>query len=168
MKNLMKIAAALLLITAFAQDSNAQFKFNAGVELGFAMEDGMGLMYGLAVGGEFAAGDNMGITVETGYDMIAVDGDGASASVIPMQAGLKYYFDSNEGGMYLHGQAGFTITTVTVSFFGATASASSTNLSLAPGVGYVINEKIDIGADYNLVLGDGSFGYIAARAAYKF
>jgi hypothetical protein len=169
MKNLMKVAATLLLIVAFTQNSKAQFKFNAGIDFGYVMEDGMGLMYGLAIGGEIPVGDNMGVTIESGYDMLAIEGEGASASLIPFQGGFKYYFDDNEGGMYLHGQAGYTIYTLTFEFFGITSSASEGYLSFAPGAGYLVNEHIDLGIDYNMILASGgSLKYIALRAAYKF
>ncbi len=170
MKKIIKIAAALLLVIAFAQNSKAQFSFNAGLDVGFVMEEGMGLMYGLALGGELPIGDNMGLTFETGYDMIMVEGDGASAALIPFQAGLKYYFTDNEGGMYLHGQTGVTMYKVTVDLGGfGTASASTTNLSFGVGPGFLVNEHIDLGADYNMILADGgSLSFIAVRAAYKF
>ncbi|MDG1476309.1 MAG: outer membrane beta-barrel protein [Vicingaceae bacterium] len=164
MKNIIKIIGVALLMTAFTQSSKAQVKFNAGAELGFAMNSGMGLAYGLALGLENPMGDNLGITFQTGYDIISVDGP-ASAALIPFQAGLKYYLTDNTEGIYLHGQAGMSM--FLVSFGGS--SNSETKLSFAPGAGYILNENIDLGLRYQMVLSSGSsLKMIALRAAYSF
>lgn len=186
MKNLIKITGALLLVITFAQKSNAQFKVSAGLELGFALEDGYGLMYGLSVGGEYGLQDNMGITAQVGYIMNTLDLGGfkdASSSFIPMQLGYKYYFDSNESGAYVHGQIGvhmyslsyeyetFDFDPVTFQLIPKTekVSNSDTYLSYAVGGGYLINEHIDLGARFNIISATGgSFNYIALRAAYNF
>jgi len=169
MKNLNKIIIAFVFVTAFTLSSKAQFKANVGVELGFALEDGMGLIYGPAVGAEYGLGDNMGITFQTGYDIISVEGDGASASLIPLQPGFKYYFSDNESGLYAHAQVGVTMYRFKVEVFGTSASTSKTYLSYSAGMGYLINENIDLGARFNIVSSDGgSLEYLAVRAAYNF
>jgi hypothetical protein len=191
MKKLIKIAAALLLIVTFAQKSTAQFKASAGLELGFALESNFGLMYGVSGGGEFALGDNGGITAQAGYILNTVDVGGFfdkySFNFLPVQLGYKYYFDSNESGVYLHGQIGIHVMMSSIEYtqtnydidpntFQVTEteekvseSDSQTNLSYAFGGGYLINEHIDLGLRYNIISAKGgSFNYIALRAAYNF
>lgn len=169
MKKLFKFIGVIILLTAFSFNSNAQFKASAGLELGFALEDGMGLIYGPAVGAEYGISDNMGITFQTGYDIISVDAEGASASLIPLQPGFKYYLNDNESGAYLHAQLGMTMYRVSFEFFGVSTSSSEMYLSYSAGGGYLVNENIDIGARFNIVSSDGgSLEYIAIRAAYNF
>ncbi|MGB0883043.1 MAG: outer membrane beta-barrel protein, partial [Vicingaceae bacterium] len=187
-----KIVSVALLMAAFTQTSKAQFKFSAGLELGFALESNYGLMYGASLGGEMPIGDgNMGITAQAGYILAPIDlgntFENISSSFIPMQLGYKYYFDSNESGPYVHGQLGFHLyklsyeyeyetfdfDPVTFQFVTKTEtrsfSDSSTNLSYAVGGGYLINENIDLSLRYNIVAASGgSFNYLGVRAAYNF
>lgn len=190
MKKMVKMAGALLLVIAFAQNSNAQFKASAGLELGFALEDGYGLMYGASVGGEYLMGDNGGITAQVGYILNSVDisgFDSYSSAFLPMQLGYKYYFDSNESGIYLHGQIGIHMMMVSYEYtyenydYDASTgqliiteekiseSNSESYLSYAVGGGFLVNEHIDLGLRFNIVSATGgSFNYIGARAAYVF
>jgi Outer membrane protein beta-barrel domain len=171
MKKILKVIGVALCLVAFTQNSNAQINVSAGLDLGFVLEEGQGLTYGLALGLEKPLGDNMGLTFQTGYDIISVEGDGASAALIPFQAGFKYYFMDNESGFYGHGQLGMTTYRVTVDLGGfGTVSGSSTNLSYAVGAGYLVSEHIDLGVRYNIVSGsEGTgIGYVALRAAYVF
>jgi hypothetical protein len=186
MKNLIKITGAFLLLITFAQKSNAQFKVSAGLDVGFALEKGYGLMYGVSVGGEYELQDNMGITAQVGYIMNTLDLGGfnnASSSFIPFQLGYKYYFESNESGAYALGQIGmhvynlsyeyetFDFDPITFQFVPRTekVSNSDTYLSYAVGGGYLINENIDLGLRFNIISATGgSFNYLALRAAYNF
>ena len=165
MKKLMKFAAALLLVIAFAQNSNAQVKFNAGLDVGFATNDGLGLMYGGTVGAEKPLGDNMGLCFDAGYDIISNDGEGVTSSLIPMQAGFKYYFTDNEGGLYAKADLGVSMYKISGGFI----SYSTTGLSYGAGLGYLASEHIDLGARFNMVsVEGGNLQYIAVRAAYRF
>lgn len=178
MKNLIKITAALFLVVAFSFNSKAQFGASVGLEVALPLGDFGNLASfgtGISAGGEFAIGDNIGLTAQIGY-IYLLPADGLkSAYTMPMQAGFKYYFDSNESGFYGHGQIGVHTTGVTTDdfeFFGVTVpgvSSSSTDLSYAFGAGYLVSENIDLGARYNMIAGDGStLSYISIRAAYNF
>lgn len=169
MKNILKVVGVALCLVAFTQNSSAQIKISAGADVGYVTNEGYGLAYGLALGVEKPLGDNMGLTFQTGYDMLAVEGEGASASLIPLQAGFKYYFTDNEGGFYGHGQLGVTMHKVKVDTGFGTYEASGSYLSYAAGVGYLVGEHFDLGLRYNIVASEGSsLNYIALRAAYVF
>ena len=168
-----KVLLGLLVVLAIS--ANAQFKGSIGAELAMPMEDGFGVGFGASGGGEYAMADNMGITGQVGYIMLTTEMENASASLIPIQAGFKYYLQDNTSGVYLHGQLGFHTFRMSFEFMGQTMSGSSTNLSLGFGGGYMVNEHIDLGVRYNLIMGGsskedggGSFGYLAARVAYVF
>ncbi|MCO6498933.1 MAG: porin family protein [Vicingus serpentipes] len=174
MKNILKVSVLALFLGVFTQNSSAQFKFSAGLDLGFVLEDGMGLAPGISLGGELPIGDNMGVSFQAGYLYTLLDeakfGTGASGSLMPYQAGFKYYFSDNESGAYAHAQLGLTTWRQTIDLGGfGTISASTTNLSYAAGVGYLINEHLDLGFRYNIISASGgSLNYIALRAAYNF
>ena len=61
-----------------------------------------------------------------------------------------------------------------ITIFGVTTTTpeqkiSDTNLSFAPGLGYIVGENIDIGLRYQIISGDGgSSSYLGIRAAYMF
>ncbi|OFX59514.1 MAG: hypothetical protein A2046_11985 [Bacteroidetes bacterium GWA2_30_7] len=163
MKNLLKLAGALLLVTALSTNSKAQVKFSGGLDLGYVLNSGYGLSIGASVGGEYPIGDNMGATFIAGYDKVLVSG--ASVSLIPFQAGFKYYLTDNKSGLYGHGQLGLTMYSVSVMGY----SASTTNFSYSIGGGYLLNEHIDLGARFQIVSASGgSLSWLAFRAAYNF
>ena len=190
MKNLIKITGALLLTVMFINNSQAQVKFSAGLELGYALETNFGLMYGVSAGGEYELNDNAGITGQVGFILNSVDNDffdKYSLNMLPIQFGYKYYFDSNTSGAYLHGQLGVHVLMSSVEYTYTTydydpvtfqliekeekisESDSQTNLSFAIGGGYMVSENIDLGLRYCNIMADGpDFSYLAIRAAYNF
>ena len=178
MKKIMKLAAALALVAGFANTSNAQFGASVGLEVAMPLGDFSNLASfgaGVSGAGEYAMSDNAGITGTIGYIYLAPADGIASAYMMPMQLGFKYYFDSNEGGFYGHGQLGvhtLSATTEDFEIFGTTipgVTASSTELSYAVGAGYLVGESLDFGLRYNIISGDGgSSNYLGVRVGYNF
>ena len=68
----------------------------------------------------------------------------------------------------------YTIPGYSYSFGGITTTvpdqtASATNLSFAPGLGYIVGENIDLGLRYQIISSEGgSTSYLGVRAAYMF
>ena len=141
---------------------------------------------GISAGFELPVGDKLGITLQAGYLMPQPKSDFSevlsSASMIPVQAGLKYYFQEQQKGFYGHAQIGihaFSESFKAIEVAGIQVSdaetRSETNLSWAIGAGYQL-EKFDIGLRYNAIVPGGdaeeegeeteSKGYIALRVAY--
>ncbi len=165
MKKILKVVGVVLCLIAFTQNSNAQVKFSAGLDVGKVMQEGYGLLYGVSVGAELPIGDNMGVCFNTGYDLVGNEFDGLTTSMIPLMGGFKYYFSDNTSGAY--GKADFGMTQFRAS--GEGFSSSSTDLTFGAGAGYLVNENIDLGLRYNIINGEGeSTGLIALRAAYNF
>jgi len=163
MKNFIKLLSITLLIVTAAQNAAAQFKFSAGADIGMVTNENLGLSYGLSLGGEYSIGENIGATFQSGFSVVSSSLDGVSSSLIPFMAGFKYYFTNSEGGFYGHAQVGMS------SF--KLGSVSSTKLSFAPGLGYLLNEHIDLGFRYQIVTaneGADALNWIALRAAYQF
>lgn len=89
-----------------------------------------------------------------------------SGSMLPVYGGVKYYFMEDHLGFYAHAMLGFTVFNITtevtpapymnnigVVYFPASpsnSSASSTSLSIAPGIGYALT-NVDIGMSYQVV-----------------
>jgi hypothetical protein len=173
LKNITKFIGILILTVFLSKNSQAQFKFSAGIESGLALETGFGLMYGGSIGGEYSMGTKTSFTTQIGYIINSVDKpagfDKYSFTFLPIQAGYKYYFKSNESGIYIHGQFGIHVAMSSVKYTYTTYrydpntfqliteeetvsdSDSSTNLSFALGGGYKINEHIDLGIRYNVI-----------------
>jgi hypothetical protein len=108
-----------------------------------------------------------------------------AVGIIPVQVGAKYYFTDNQEGAYLgallgiHMQSvdevtGINLTTGEVT----TESKLNTNFSVAPLLGFVVGENIDLGLRYQLIMAKGvdSVGeettvtnsYLGLRAAFMF
>ena len=183
MKKLILSGVALVMASGMmAQSNQLSFGLDLALPLG-DFGDAYSLGIGPAVGFELPIGDNLGITAQLSYQILMVDSDISdfikSASMMPIQAGVKYYFTDQQEGMYGHAQVGVhsqTVKTEDIDLgpFGTIegTSNSSTNLSWAIGAGYQL-EKLDIGLRYNSIMPDSdapdgasSSSYIGLRIAY--
>jgi len=182
-KHLLSLAAIIgLSLSSFAQMGPVSLGLEVALPMGdFA--DGYSLGFGASAGYEHPVGDNIGITAQIGY-IILSPADGFKdivdkASMMPIQAGLKYYFMEQNNGFYGHAQIGIhnvSITTKEYENSGNTfpsASDSDSQLSFAIGAGYVVNSKIDVGVRLNVITADSeiegaeSSNYLGFRIAYN-
>ena len=133
---------------------------------------------GPAVGFELPVGNTLGVTLQGAYD-IMVTSDSLigirlkSYSLIPFQAGLKYYPQGQQKGFYGHVQLGIHITRSR--FYDDVNKVFNSNdidPTWAIGLGYQL-EHVDFGVRYNPLL-DLKFkealgvGYLGVRVAYLF
>ena len=183
-KHLLTLVAIFGLGTAsFAQMGPVSLGVELALPLGdFAEVNPLG--YGLSVGYEHPVGEKLGITAQLGYIMLAVDDEFSDfvdrSSMLPIQAGVKYYFTERGNGPYAHGQIGvhsLSITTKDIdlgplgTIEGETESESY--LSFAIGAGYELNNKLDIGLRFNVITPDSDIedaeasNYIGLRVAYN-
>lgn len=160
-------------------------QISLGVDLAMPLGD-FGDAYGLGVGPtagfELPIGDNLGVTLQVSYDILMPKSEVKdfikSASMLPAQLGLKYYFQDQQEGFYGHAQLGIhSVSTKTEDIdlgpLGTQegVSSSTTNFSWAIGVGYQL-EKLDLGLRYNSISPDSDIegakasSYIGLRVAY--
>jgi hypothetical protein len=111
----------------------------------------------------------------------------AGGTVIPIQAHYKYFFEDIREGMYIGAMFGLgiqTMKTEDITVAGITvdgASDSNMGIGLAPVVGYVVNEQLDLGLRYQILMtsesndgtvtagtGSKASAYIGLRAAWNF
>lgn len=171
-------------------------RFSLGVELALPMGD-FGDAHGFGIGGtagfELPVGDHLGLMAQVGYISFTgkdidmglggtVKGD-ASGS-IPIQVGAKFYFTDNQEGFYAGLLTGIHMSTTEVSdLSGGTKTETNSNFSLAPLVGIIVGENIDIALRYQLIFAKSETvntvtfatesttetnGYLGVRAAYMF
>ena len=161
----------------------AQHKqISLGVDLGLPLDPlskEYTMLVGPTAGFELPIGDKLGITLQVSYLLPQAKSDFAeelsSASLIPVQAGLKYYFQESQKGLYGHAQIG--IHSFSESFkelppFPA-QTFTSTTLSWAIGAGYQL-EKFDFGLRFNMIMPEAAEdgaepepkSYIGLRVAY--
>ncbi len=204
MKNILKGAAFAAAIILSASAMQAQESFgNAGLEFALPVGDWAEDAYGFGIGGsggyEFGLSDNLAITANVGITFFAID-DAVSDFVkssyfIPIQVGGRYYLDESRSGLFGEVQVGahiFGVSTEDLEILGQTIEGSSeteTYLSLAPAVGFFLNENVSISLRYQLVFQgdqeveivnpitfetqtttvDGlNLGYIGLKLAYNF
>lgn len=184
MKKKVLVVCAALALSGGAMAQSPQISF--GADIGLPMGDFgevASLMIGPNVGFEYPMGDKLGLTAQVGYDLVMLKDDAKDAfdkySIMPLQAGLKYYFQESQKGFYGHAQVGahnISVTTADIDLgpFGKVEgkSDSQTNLSWAVGAGYQL-EKLDIGLRYNSISPDSDAPdgtnpatYIGLRVAY--
>jgi hypothetical protein len=146
------MAAFALAGGLMAQDS----RFSAGVEGAFPMGDfgdAVGVGFGVTLGFELPVGDNLGVMAQAGWMTFAgKDIDlgpfgtvkGPSFTAIPIQIGAKYYFTDNQEGFYAGVLTG-------VHLFTPEEGDGTTDFGVAPMVGYIVGENIDISLRYQLL-----------------
>jgi hypothetical protein len=189
-KNLTKIimaAAACIALTAGTVKAQ-NGRFSVGAELALPMgnfKDAAGMGFGGSVRYEYPVSDNLGLTGTVGYLVFGKKSfnDGfvdveSTSSMIPVQAGLKYYFQESQNGFYAMAELGIhnfhskvstpSYTVLGFTFPASEVSGSSTNLSYAPELGYHL-ANIDLGVRYQIISTTGSTtSYLGLRFAYVF
>ena len=180
-KVLLSIAAVALAGSTMAQSPQLSLGVDLALPLG-DFGDSYSLGVGPAVGFELPVGDNLGVIAQVSYDFLMAKSDVSdfikSASMLPAQLGLKFYFSEQQAGAYAQGLVGIHSTSVTtedLTILGITIPGetfSSSNFSWAIGAGYQM-EKLDIGLRYNSISPDSDAGddakassYIGLRVAY--
>lgn len=177
-KTLLSLCAAAIGAGAFAQNNQVSL----GIDLAMPMGD-FGDAYSLGVGptagfelpfGKAAATVQLSYMILMPKEDVGID----KASMLPLQAGLKYYFMEEQRGVYGHLQLGmhmssYTTEDVDLGPLGTVEgeSESSSNFSWAIGAGYAL-EKLDIGLRYNSISPDSDVEgaeastYLGIRVAY--
>ena len=179
------LAAVALAGGMMAQES----RVSAGLEVALPMGDFgdfVGVGFGATLGYEIPVGDNLGLIAQAGYisftgkdyDLGIIKIEGPSIGAIPIQLGAKYYFSDNQEGAYLGVLTGLHL-------LSSEGSDGVTNFGIAPLLGFMVTENIDIGVRYQLlfdkqetvsIIGttvttteeNVTNSYIGIRAAYMF
>jgi Outer membrane protein beta-barrel domain len=183
-KQLLTLSAALLgSLGLMAQSKQVSLGLDLGLPLDPLSKE-YTLLVGPSAGFELPIGDNLGITLNISYLLPQAKSDFkevlSSATLLPIQAGVKYYFTESQNGFYGHAQIGvhsfsesFKAIDVAGIHVADAETKSETNLSWAIGAGYQL-EKFDIGLRYNMIMaGEAEAGaetepksYIGLRVAY--
>ncbi len=174
-------------------------RFSVGPEIGLPLGnfgDAQGIGFGGTLRYEMPVGNNLGITGTAGYltftgkniTVFGVTTKGESTYLIPVQAGLKYYFMGQQEGFYGHVMLGVHMYKTVEATFNPTTYAISTKnsvkaaLSYAPEIGYHL-DNLDFGLRYQLftisnnivdpfsgtsVSASSTSGYVGLRVAYVF
>ena len=182
---IMMAAAACIALTAgttMAQSGRLSIGLEVAQPLG-DFGDGSGTGFGGSLRYEFPMGDKLGLTITAGwmtfggedieysfggYDTTIA---GPSISMIPVQAGLKFYFKEQQAGLYLMGEIGAH--SLSFGEVNGVSMDGHTGLSYAPAIGFHM-KKIDIGLRYQFFdfaggESEGSTeGYVGLRAAFVF
>lgn len=163
-KVLFTLALAIAAFAANAQKEDAasakKFIFGGGANLGIVVGDYssiFSLAYGADLQGEYVASDKLGLTVSAGYvNFVAKSGFSSGDGIIPVLGGARYYFTEKVFGS---AQAGVSFAT----------GGGGTWFTFAPGVGFRINDNIDIMAKYQSATKDGvNLSFAGIRFGYKF
>jgi len=184
------IAITFVAILISSQYSVAQNgRFSLGAEVGIPMGDfgdaanagfGGSIRYEMPLSGNLALTGTVGYMVFSGKDqtILGFTIKGSDWSMIPIQVGAKYYFTEQQNGFYGMVELGVHSSSIkspeyTTTYFGVpitvpSATATSTDLSYAPELGYHL-ANIDLGLRYQMISTSGSStSYLGLRLAYVF
>ncbi len=163
----MKKLIIAFFITATSVSVNAQKvtrpTLSLGGELGAATGN-LNLYYGLTAGAtlqaDFAVDKDLAITLNGGViDFVGKKINNNikynSVAVVPLLAGIKYYFTP-----IVYGSAQLGSSTFTNGIF------KGTKFTYIPGIGFKVDKNLDIVIKYTGYSGDG--GAFGARVAYAF
>jgi hypothetical protein len=153
-----------------AMSSGSSIIFSIGVEPSLPIGDFHDIGYNFGIGGslqgEYKADSDLGITLNAGYlnysgKDYTIGGytyNGGNYGIVPVMAGIKYYFSPK---VYGHGQLGISI---------GTSKGASSNFTYSPGVGFYISNNLDLLLKYVGISGKGggNLNSIGARLAYNF
>lgn len=194
-------SAIALAGSMMAQENRASI----GLEVAMPMGDWSDF-YGIGIGGtlgyEMPVGDNLGLMAQLGYitfmgkdveTSVTVNGVTTTTSVstdaqgyIPVQVGAKYYFSENQEGAYLGLLTGLhmaSVKTVELTSSGVEEKSElKSNFGVAPLLGFMVTENIDLGLRYQMIFAKGTEvsstgvvsettvtnSYLGLRAAYMF
>ena len=192
----MTIAAVAFAGGLMAQENRVSVGLEVGLPMGdFADVSSIGI--GGTLGLELPIADKIGLVAQAGYisfmgkeyettsvvngvvSISTVKSD--AAGMIPIQAGLKYYFSDNQEGAYLgalvgvHMQSVKEVTSINLTTgVVETESKLHTNFSFAPMLGFILGENIDLGLRYQMISAKDAAdktvtsSYLGLRAAYMF
>lgn len=154
MKARIILAAAVLVGSAAAMAQDNRLSLNAELALPMGdFGDAVGTGFGVTLGYEIPVSDNLGLFAQAGWMTFAgKDIDlgafgtvkGPSFTAIPIQVGAKYYFMDNQEGFYAGALTG-------IHLFTPEEGDGTTDFGVAPLVGYVVGENIDISLRYQLL-----------------
>lgn len=167
----------ILFLLCGRDEAKGQVEVLMGIEIVIPREElndlaiiGLGGSGGL----ELSLTEKMGLTAQIGYIYLRPKNESLSAYMMPLQAGLKYYFGKKDKGIYVHPKFGthkLTVTTEEVSRVGYYVPAERTSrggTSYGIGIGYVANREIDIEFRYNVIANDGAGSYVGIRLGFSF
>jgi hypothetical protein len=148
----MKKVFFILALTAasfagFAQDGGKALRFSVGVEAGLPVgdwSDYTSFAIGGSVQGDYFVAPDLALTLNAGYlslspktiTVAGVSYKGESTGIIPVMAGIRYFFSPNFYGSAQLGAA-----------FG-TESGAGTAFAYAPGIGYKFTDNFDAMVKY--------------------
>jgi len=178
MKQLLSVVLLAVLFTGFINAQSQGISIGANVALPMGdWSDGANTGFGGTATYERSFAPNITGQVYAGYITFGGDefeGYSYSYSMIPIMAGVKYYFQPGKG-FYANGLLGVHMFTADVSVpaelepYYSGGSETSTEFSFGIGAGYEVpvggKNAVDIAAHYMLI---SDANYIGVRLAYKF
>ena len=161
LKSVLVLTFALVVLSTAS--SFAQGRFSIGANLAFPQGDaGDAVSTGFGIDGRYEAPINDNLSWMASIGVIAFgekDNNDVKATLIPINGGIKYYFDGQSfSGFYAGGELGFNI----VKYKVGDNSDSETEIGLAPQIGYHI-ANFDFSLRY-AIINDADF--VGLRVAY--
>lgn len=168
-RNILKVVVVVLSVSFIGMNQGFA-QVSLGPEIALPIGDfstGYNTGFGGTLRYDKTIDENLSWTVSAGYLSFGYKANPAgysiTTSIIPVNGGVKYYFEGSNTGFYGAADLGFFF--VNTSASGTTSSsASETKFGLAPGIGYRL-QKFDIAGRYNIV---SNANFFNIRIAYVF
>jgi hypothetical protein len=168
------LGIGLFSTVSFAQKGNNQVSVGANLALPTGdSKDVSKAGFGGTIKGLYGIGNAGQITLTTGYVSISakdiykelLEADKISSSIVPILVGYRHHFK----GFFVEPQVGYGIYGAKIKGGEFDSKDSNGAFTWAAGIGYVFNNTVEVGAQYQSGHKDGeSNGLIGFRAAYNF
>lgn len=167
-KSLFILTLVISSFAVIAQDESGKvLKFSIGVDAALPLGDWDNI-YSFGIGGsaqaDYMVAPELGLTLHAGYlnlsgkdyNVLGTNAKYPSLGLVPVLAGIKYYFSPK---FYGSAQLGATFVT----------EGGGSLFTYAPGIGYYFSENLDAGIKYTGMSDDGeSVSLLGLRIAYTF
>lgn len=150
---------AFSTLAANAQDSKPT-TVSIAANIGIPTSVGYSFAYGADLQADFSVASTTKLTGSVGYEGYSWKGGGGSSGIVPILAGVKFFFGET-GKMYGHAQLGYA------AFTGKGSSGGA--FAYAPSIGYYVSPNLDLALKY-LASSKNSYtlGSLNLRVAYNF
>lgn len=168
-KVFLAVCAGIIGLVSYGQQGTTKIGIGAEAGIPTGDFDAFKTGFGGYAKGLFGIGTAGQITFTSGYTSYKAEGstssDKITYGIIPILAGYRHNFS----GFYVEPQVGYGIYSTKIDVAGVSASSSDGAFTWAAGIGYVINDKFDLGARYQSGHKDGSStALIGIHLGYNF
>lgn len=174
MKNIATILFVTLFTLVFTSKTHAQISFGIGGQAALPMSnlEMYHSGFGGSLTGHYVIDDKTLIGLQAGYLYFIPKAEFVDflTDIIPVQVDGRYYITGGheDGGIFGFAQVGIHYTRFILLTPFENFTSSSTDFSIAPGIGYKLANGLEFSTKLQLIIANQTSSYLPLRVAYNF